>query len=980
MKPLFRKLIAASLALVLAAAPLRASASEALGHDLFFTNTAVGERTELATGTFWSDSQSDLREENYIVYTPNRSVTPIVTYGSATTNLTTVPAMAAQLEAQGYRVVAGINGDYYDVGNGVPLGTVMANGVLQSALSVNYAIGFRSDGSAVLGKPDLSFRARVGSGASFDIAAFNYIRHSLYGIYLYDSNFNSRHSTATSEPGVDVICSVVSGRLSIGETLTLRVDEVLPEAIDTPVPEGKYVLTTNLKSGEKNSSALLSLTPGEVLSVTVSAADSRWNDVENMIGSLYQLVENGRVCDGLIAGSAPRTAVGQRADGSLIFYTIDGRQSGYSVGATLTQVAMRLVELGCVSALSLDGGGSTTLSVTMPDQLVSGVVNVPSEGHPRAVTNHIFLVSTAQPSGAADHIYLAPEATAAMPGAQIGVKATLIDSNYIPMSTPVTISSDRGSVTDNVLTLPGSPGVVTVTASAMGRSATATVEVVQTPDSVALYRSDKKISSLSLAPLDQVQLDARAIYRHLGIAANNSSFTWTLEGNIGTVDQNGLLTAADRAGSGTLRVSAGSASVSIPVTVSGKALRTLENFESSFPAIRSEDGSVVLSRSTQEAYLRRGFASARVDYNALGGYGARLNLNYPIAAGYDRINLWVYGDGSGTLLSLETDAGTAPVEAISFTGWRQLGAVIPAGATALTGLTFSAPDNRSGTIYLDQLVLSYGGIVDQAAPEVSLVLSGEGVSGRAIDAVDGTTLASLSVTYDGRTITHRYNAANGALSAALPASDGLSHRVSLTARDASGNVARASVTIPAAADAAPAFSDTKGHWANGAIDYLRRSGITNGNGEGKFQPDARISRQEFAVLLYRYLNPGSANSGDMPFVDAAQIASWASEAVRTMYAMGILKGSPDANGQLRFNPTATISRQEAVTMIGRLLEKGYAAPALSFRDSASIPDWSAEYISILSTLGILTGYTDGSFHPTDPMTRAQVATVLFKLR
>ena len=274
MKPLFRKLIAASLALVLAAAPLRASASEALGHDLFFTNTAVGERTELATGTFWSDSQSDLREENYIVYTPNRSVTPIVTYGSATTNLTTVPAMAAQLESQGYRVVAGINGDYYDVGNGVPLGTVMANGVLQSALSVNYAIGLRSDGSAVLGKPDLSFRARVGSGASFDIAAFNYIRHSLYGIYLYDSNFNSRHSTATSEPGVDVICSVVSGRLSIGETLTLRVDEVLPEATDTPVPEGKYVLTTNLKSGEKNTSALLSLTPGEVLSVTALTPQS----------------------------------------------------------------------------------------------------------------------------------------------------------------------------------------------------------------------------------------------------------------------------------------------------------------------------------------------------------------------------------------------------------------------------------------------------------------------------------------------------------------------------------------------------------------------------------------------------------------------------------------------------------------------------------------------------------------------------------
>ncbi|MBQ2223757.1 MAG: S-layer homology domain-containing protein, partial [Oscillospiraceae bacterium] len=136
---------------------------------------------------------------------------------------------------------------------------------------------------------------------------------------------------------------------------------------------------------------------------------------------------------------------------------------------------------------------------------------------------------------------------------------------------------------------------------------------------------------------------------------------------------------------------------------------------------------------------------------------------------------------------------------------------------------------------------------------------------------------------------------------------------------------------------------------------------------------------EFAVLLCRYLNPANVNATEMSFVDAAQIASWAADSVRTMYAMGVLKGSPDANGQLRFNPTATISRQEAVTMIGRLLEKGYAAPALSFRDSASIPDWSAEYISILSTMGILTGYEDGSFHPTAPMTRAQVATVLFKL-
>ena len=52
--------------------------------------------------------------------------------------------------------------------------------------------------------------------------------------------------------------------------------------------------------------------------VTVRAADEGWNDVDYMIGALYQLVENGVVCKGLEAGAAPRTAIGQKADGSLV--------------------------------------------------------------------------------------------------------------------------------------------------------------------------------------------------------------------------------------------------------------------------------------------------------------------------------------------------------------------------------------------------------------------------------------------------------------------------------------------------------------------------------------------------------------------------------------------------------------------------------------------------------------------------------------
>ena len=58
----------------------------------------------------------------------------------------------------------------------------------------------------------------------------------------------------------------------------------------------------------------------------------------------------------------PRTAVGQKADGRIIFVAIDGRQPGYSTGATNFELAQRMVSLGAVTASALDAGGSTTMA------------------------------------------------------------------------------------------------------------------------------------------------------------------------------------------------------------------------------------------------------------------------------------------------------------------------------------------------------------------------------------------------------------------------------------------------------------------------------------------------------------------------------------------------------------------------------------------------------------------------------------------
>ena len=209
MKALSRKCTAflLSLTLLLTLAPT-ALASEALGDDLDLRSTTLNRGAELGEGTFWSNTFSDLRQENYVVYTPNTSVTPIVTYGDYTTATSTVSAAAKRLEEQGLRVVAGINGDYYDTLNGAPLGTVMTDGVLRVASASNYAVGFRADGTAILGAPALAMQVKS-ANTSFSIAAVNQVRYSYGGIYLYTYDFNARRSTGTNAAGYDVVCSAV---------------------------------------------------------------------------------------------------------------------------------------------------------------------------------------------------------------------------------------------------------------------------------------------------------------------------------------------------------------------------------------------------------------------------------------------------------------------------------------------------------------------------------------------------------------------------------------------------------------------------------------------------------------------------------------------------------------------------------------------------------------------------------------------------
>ena len=238
------------------------------------------------------------------------------------------------------------------------------------------------------------------------ITGINKARVSDGGIYLYTYDFNDRHTTGNTEAGVDVLCTVLEGDIAIGGTVVLQVEQVIEATSATVMGENQVVLSTNLKSGDYFVSGLRNTPVGSTITIEFTAADEEWNDVEYAVGALYHLAEKGKVLEGLPTGVNPRTAVGIKKNGDLIFYTIDGRKAGHSVGASLTQVAERLIELGCRDVVAMDGGGSTTLAITEPSAVKASYINKPSDGSERKVSNQIFLVASNESTDRLSHFYV----------------------------------------------------------------------------------------------------------------------------------------------------------------------------------------------------------------------------------------------------------------------------------------------------------------------------------------------------------------------------------------------------------------------------------------------------------------------------------------------------------------------------------------------------------------------------------------------
>ncbi len=993
---------------------LPAAASDALGHDLYATQVQVSLGTSLTKQVFWSDAYSDLRVERYFTYSPSEAVVPVVSYGAHLTDRETLTEMAAALEAQGRRLVGGVNGDLYVLSTGAPLGLVVSGSVLRSAPGSKdfgyYGVGFRADGTAFIGKPAISLTASFRE-KSFPIGGgLNKVREKAAGYVLYTQEFAP--TTQHTSPGVDVILSVVeedlgqvvetgSGPLTlsaapaIGRRVVCRVEQILESAGELPLPEGKLVLSIHGGGDSYLLSELRALQVGDTVSIDATSPEQPWTEAVEAMGGFRKLVTAGQVETGLPTERTAYTAVGVRPNGSAVFYTIDGKQPGYSVGATLDQVARRLIELGCVDAVSLDGGGSTTLGATLPTQENLTVQNKPADGAQRANSVALFLESKASRTEFPGSYYVLPGSELVLAGGQVPMEATLLDTAYYPLSDlthPLwQVESGGGSIDETGLyTAPAQGGVAVISASNSSVTGSATVTVVSQPDKILLFDevTGAAVESLNLSPGEEIDLTASARWHTLAPAGVDTCFTWSMTGNAGTVDSAGRLTAAPASGSGVLTVSMGSASLSIPVSVAGH-VKPVEDFEGGIDSLLPEGGAAV-SWEEDDSRVRYGRRSLRLDYDFTLD-GAFLTGDWPVEPQEQWLNLWVYGDGSGNTLSgfFENSLGGVqilPIATLDFTGWQYIQTALPAGTAIVRMISLTrSGDVEQGSVWLDQFTTSNEAISDLTPPSLTLSVSGGTIRATVTDLVDQRfPRKALSLTWDGSAMDFLWDEATGVLTAALPAGDGLLHHLSLTAQDASGNLARVSADLPPSGEREAVFADTAEHWAKQYALYLYDHGVTNGvpdelNGTLLFQPDKDLTRGEFFAMLGRWLGLDLTQYADvvLPFADADTIPDWALPGVKAMYALGYLKGS--AEGELLFAHAASpISRSEAMALLGRIQPKGYSGAPLTFSDAASVPDWALPYVEILVEQKVVGGY-EGRIMPTGLLKRGEISKMLFSL-
>ncbi len=578
-----KRMIACALALCLTVGLFTAAAGAVTREEVLKWTTPLADNVsliELTHAEETAEGPKNLLQQHALTYQPGGDVRPMVIYGSTLYGRSTMSKIAAYLDDQNLSLVAGVNGSFFDMSTGIPYGFIVTDGVLRTSGNIN-SVGFFKDGSAIIGSPDAHVLLTGGAFSGTEIF-YNKVLTTANGIGLYSRDYDT--ATKNTVSAYNLVLKPVSGserELTLSGEMTLEITKIAESTASCTIPAGGFVLSIAEKTSY--ASVLASMKAfqiGDRITISVRCADE-WEDVAYACGGGDLLVEDEIALENFSLDTKneqrARTAIGIKPDGTVVIYTAD--ESANSAGMDLYDLADRMESLGCETALNLDGGGSTMVGVQYPGYDKCATANSPTDGSMRACANFIFLVREKTQAEEADHLFLYPAHSYALPGATVNFALKAADRNYAATDVPGSISwsTNFGAVGEGKLVLDtssfnGGISDAVVSAKADGMSARATVSILQQVTDISIYKEDGKIRLKTLhTPAEtDVQLSAGATYYGNAVLSAPDSFTWEVTGGIGTITESGKFTSAKvtKLTEGAIEVSYGETTASIPVTVS----------------------------------------------------------------------------------------------------------------------------------------------------------------------------------------------------------------------------------------------------------------------------------------------------------------------------------------------------------------------------------------------------------------------------
>ncbi|MDY6783319.1 MAG: S-layer homology domain-containing protein [Cyanobacteriota bacterium] len=172
------------------------------------------------------------------------------------------------------------------------------------------------------------------------------------------------------------------------------------------------------------------------------------------------------------------------------------------------------------------------------------------------------------------------------------------------------------------------------------------------------------------------------------------------------------------------------------------------------------------------------------------------------------------------------------------------------------------------------------------------------------------------------------------------------------------------------------FRDIDGHWAEAFIDRLVQRGAISGFPDGTFQPEASLTRAQYAALIATVFDLPRQLGRQSQFGDVPA-TFWAAKAIQKAAEMGFIAGMSDGS----FRPQQNLTRVQALVSLvsGLGLTGGLPDVLLMYRDRAQIPPYATAAIATATQKQLVVNHPDPQYlNPLRDIARAEIAALLYQ--